>query len=194
MKRYFIFLCLMLTLSIAFAACGDDDPVPVPETEQPATPESPGEPDGNDNPDTPGSDDTPDTPGQDEPGNNNNNNNDAPMSNQLTITVGTASFTATFADNATATAFKSRLPLTLNMSELNGNEKYFYLPESLPAAASNPGTIQAGDLMLYGSDCLVLFYETFRTSYSYTRIGRIDNPSRLAAALGQESVSVIFSL
>lgn len=195
MKRYFIFLCLMLTLSIAFVACGDDDPVPVPETEQPATPESPGEPDGNDNPDTPGSDDTPDNPGQDEPGNNNDNNNNAtPMSNQLTITVGTASFTATFADNATAAAFKSRLPLTLNMSELNGNEKYFYLPESLPAAASNPGTIQAGDLMLYGSDCLVLFYETFRTSYSYTRIGRIDNPSGLAAALGRGSVSVTFSL
>lgn len=116
------------------------------------------------------------------------------MSNQLTITVGIASFTATFADNATAAAFKSRLPLTLNMSELNGNEKYFYLPESLPAAASNPGTIQAGDLMLYGSDCLVLFYETFRTSYSYTRIGRIDNPSGLAAALGRGSVSVTFSL
>lgn len=195
MKRYFIFLCLMLTLSMTFVACGDDDPVPVPETEQPASPESPGEPDGNDNPDTPGSDDTPDTPGQDEPGNNNdNNNNDTPMSNQLTITVGTASFTATFADNATAAAFKSRLPLALNMSELNGNEKYFYLPESLPAAASNPGTIQAGDLMLYGSDCLVLFYETFRTSYSYTRIGRIDNPSGLAAALGRGSVSVTFSL
>lgn len=180
--------------SVSFASCSTDDPVPVPETEQPAIPESPGEPDGNDNPDTPGSDDTPDTPGQDKPSNNNDNNNNDPMSNQLTITVGAASFTATFADNATAAAFKSRLPLTLNMSELNGNEKYFYLPESLPAVASNPETIQAGDLMLYGSDCLVLFYETFRTSYSYTRIGRIDHPSGLAAALGRGRVSVTFSL
>lgn len=156
--------------SVSFASCSTDDPIPVPETNQPENPGSPDEPD--------------------EP----DNNNDTPMSNQLTITVGTASFTATFADNATAAAFKSRLPLTLNMSELNGNEKYFYLPESLPAAASNPGTIRAGDLMLYGSDCLALFYETFRTSYSYTRIGRIDNPSGLAAALGRGSVSVTFSL
>lgn len=163
--------------SVSFTACSPDDPVPVPETNQPENPGSSDEPDEPDNND-----------------NDNNNNNDTLMSNQLTITVGTASFTATFAGNATAAAFKSRLPLTLNMSELNGNEKYFYLPESLPAAASNPGTIQAGDLMLYGSDCLVLFYETFRTSYSYTRIGRIDNPSGLAAALGRGSVSVTFSL
>lgn len=173
MKRYFTFLCLMLSFLAGFASCSTDEPIPVPETEQPEHPKE-NETDNNDS--------------------NDDNNNDTPMSNQLKITVGQASFTATFADNATAAAFKSRLPLTLNMSELNGNEKYFYLPESLPAAASNPGTIRAGDLMLYGSDCLVLFYETFRTSYSYTRIGRIDNPSGLAAALGRGSVSVTFSL
>ena len=163
--------------TISFAACSPDDPIPVPGTSQPEHPGSPGEPNKPDNNDD-----------------NNNNNNDTPMNNQLTITVGTVSFTATLADNATAAAFKSRLPLTLNMSELNGNEKYYNLPESLPAAASNPGTIQAGDLMLYGSDCLVLFYETFRTSYSYTRIGHISNPSGLAAALGRGSASVTFSL
>lgn len=184
MKRYFTFFCLILTLLVGFISCGGDDPIPLPDTEQPGSPEVP---------------DEPDEPGDknDNDNNNNNNsnsNNDTPMNNQLKITVGTTSFTATLADNATAAAFKSRLPLTLNMSELNGNEKYYYLPESLPAAASNPGTIQAGDLMLYGSDCLVLFYETFRTSYSYTRIGRIDNPSGLAAALGGGSVSVTFSL
>lgn len=60
------------------------------------------------------------------------------------------------------------------------------------AAASNPGSIQTGDLMLYGSSCLVLFYESFRTSYSYTRLGRVENPSGLASALGRGSVSVTF--
>lgn len=162
---------------VGFAACNTDDPIPLPETGQPANPDTSGEPD--------------------EPANNddnNNNNNDTLMNNQLTITVGTASFTVTLADNATSAAFKGRLPLTLEMSELNGNEKYDYLSESLPTVASNPGTIQAGDLMLYGSSCVVLFYETFRTSYSYTRIGRIDNPSGLAVALGRGSVSVTFSL
>ena len=78
------------------------------------------------------------------------------------------------------------------MNELNGNEKYLYLSTSLPTAAYQPGTIHAGDLMLYGNNCVVLFYETFYTSYSYTRIGAIDNPSGLASALGSSDVSVRF--
>jgi len=78
------------------------------------------------------------------------------------------------------------------MIELNDNEKYVDLPRSLPAKASNPGTIQNGDLMLYGSSTVVLFYKTFSTSYNYTTLGRIDNPSALAAALGSENVTVTF--
>ena len=111
---------------------------------------------------------------------------------KLKISVGNNIFTATLYNNATAVAFKAKLPMTIKMSELNGNEKFFDFPDSLPAAASNPGTIQAGDLMLYGAATLVLFYETFSTSYSYTRLGRIDNPSGLAAALGSGNVSVTF--
>ena len=128
-----------------------------------------------------------------EAGNNSNNitNTD---SMHLKITIGAHIFTATFYNSATATAFKAKLPMTINMSELNGNEKYFNLTNNLPANASNPGTIQTGDLMLYGSNTLVLFYKTFSTSYRYTRLGRIDNPSGLAAALGSGSVTVTLEL
>jgi len=103
-------------------------------------------------------------------------------------------FTATLYDNQAATAFKSRLPMSVNMIELNGNEKYVDLPQSLPASASNPETIQNGDLMLYGSVTVVLFYKTFSTSYSYTRLGRIDDITGLVAALGSGNVSVSFEL
>jgi hypothetical protein len=78
------------------------------------------------------------------------------------------------------------------MTELNGNEKYGDLPRSLPTDASNPGTIQAGDLMLYGSSTLVIFYESFSTSYSYSAIGRIDRPAGLADALGTGNATVRF--
>ena len=109
---------------------------------------------------------------------------------KLKITVGQTVFTATLLDNATATAFKARLPLSINMTELNGNEKYFDFDKSLPSNASNPGKIQNGDLMLYGSNTLVLFYKSFSTSYSYTRIARIDNAIGLAAALGSGTITV----
>lgn len=111
---------------------------------------------------------------------------------KMNIKIGSAVFTATLNNNATATAFKAKLPITINMTELNGNEKYFDLPDALHGNASNPGTIQNGDLMLYGSNTLVLFYKTFSTSYSYTRIGRIENPSGLAAALGSGNATVTF--
>ena len=125
---------------------------------------------------------------------NNSNNISNTDSMKLKITIGTNTFIATFYDNATATTFKAKLPMTINMSELNGNEKFFDLPNNLSAKASTPGTIQIGDLMLYGSNTLVLFYKTFSTSYSYTRIGRIDNPAGLAAVLGSGGVTVTFEV
>lgn len=68
------------------------------------------------------------------------------------------------------------------------------LSGSLTTSASNPGTIRAGDIMLYGANSLVLFYETFSTSYSYTRIGRIDPVSGLKSALGRGDITVKFEL
>lgn len=97
-------------------------------------------------------------------------------------------------DNATARTFIVMLPLTLNMLELNGNEKYNFLSNNLPSAASNQGTINYGDLMLWGSNCIVLFYETFNTSYSYTKIGTIDDPTDLKTALGSGNSTVKFEL
>lgn len=113
--------------------------------------------------------------------------------NTITVTAGDTSFTAVLYDNETAQAFYDMLPLTLDMSELNGNEKYFYIDEPLKVDAHSPGTINSGDIKLYGSDCIVLFYETFSSGYSYTDIGKIDDPEGLAPALGGGSVSVTFT-
>lgn len=116
------------------------------------------------------------------------------MSNQMIIKIGSSTFTATLFNNGTATAFKAMLPMTVNMTELNGNEKYFTLSNNLPTSASKPGTIHAGDLMMYGSNTLVLFYETFQTPYSYTKLGHIEDTSGLASAVGSGNVTVTFEL
>lgn len=86
------------------------------------------------------------------------------------------------------------LPMELTMIELNGNEKYYQMPNRLPANSQHVRTIKPGDLMLYGSDTLVLFYESFTTPYSYTRLGYIEDVSGLANALGSGNVQVTFSL
>jgi len=109
------------------------------------------------------------------------------------ITVGERRFAITLTDDAAARAFAAQLPLTLHMSELNGNEKHADLPEALPANASRLGTIRNGDLMLYGTNTLVAFYATFNSSYSYTRLGRVDDPADLPQALGRRDVRVVFS-
>jgi hypothetical protein len=57
---------------------------------------------------------------------------------KMKITIANSTFTATLYDNATVTAFKSLLPLTVNMVELNGNEKYIDLSRNLPTNAANP--------------------------------------------------------
>ncbi|HET6556452.1 MAG TPA: cyclophilin-like fold protein [Prolixibacteraceae bacterium] len=111
---------------------------------------------------------------------------------KIKITVGTNSFIATTSNNATAQAFVALLPLTVIMSELNGNEKFYQLSNNLPAEPELPSTIRAGDLMLYGQNILVLFYETFTTSYSYTKIGVIDDPAGLKSALGTGNPTVTF--
>ena len=109
------------------------------------------------------------------------------------MTVGERRFAITPTDDAAARAFAARLPLTLDMSELNGNEKHAELPEALPSNASRPGTIRNGDLMLYGTNTVVVFYETFNSSYAYTRLGRVDDPADLPQALGRRGVRVVFS-
>jgi hypothetical protein len=110
----------------------------------------------------------------------------------LVIAVGEQKFDLRLADTDAAQEIAKATPFEIEMSELNGNEKYYY-GENLPSNPQAIGQIHAGDLMLYGDDCIVLFYKDFQTTYSYTRLGHISDPTGLAEALGDGDVNVIFT-
>ncbi|CAI1537531.1 Uncharacterized conserved protein [Serratia fonticola] len=96
-------------------------------------------------------------------------------------------------DNPAAKAFVNTLPLQLGMEELNGNEIFADLLYKLPSSPVWPGTIQAGDLMLYGTQTLVLFYTSFESSYRYTPIGKVIHPENLPTVVDKKTIGVRFN-
>lgn len=201
MKKYLIFLIILITLAVGCSANDTlSSSIPLPSesetrineqpTVQAAVPES-----SEGNPSTesqPISAETPEISSTITVSEAERSTDKEDHALNIEITVNGHTFSAELYDNDTAKALMERLPLALDMSELNGNEKYCYLSESLPTNSSRPSGIHAGDIMLYGSDCLVIFYENFSTSYSYTPIGKINDPDGLAEVFGSGSVQVTF--
>lgn len=110
--------------------------------------------------------------------------------NKINIRINGIDYSATLEDNDTAHEFLNKLPITITLTELNGNEKYYYFDETFTSHPTKIEQIHTGDLMLYGNDCFVLFYETFQTSYSYTKIGKMDDPENLKNNVGTGSVEI----
>ena len=126
--------------------------------------------------------------------NNENNTNTANIESEsklisnINVIIDGKIYNTTLEKNETAQSFANMLPQEYNMSELNGNEKYIYLDNALPTNSYNPKHIESGDIMLYSNNCLVVFYKSFYTSYSYTKIGHIEN----FEDLGNKNVTIKF--
>jgi len=106
--------------------------------------------------------------------------------NTVVIKIDNQEYKLLLEENETVKSLRSLLPLELTMQELNENEKYVYLEKNLPVDSHCPKKINKGDVMLYGNNCLVIFYKTFNTNYSYTKIGRIENLEEI----GPDSIKV----
>ena len=98
----------------------------------------------------------------------------------MKVVINDKEYDVRYEDNETSREFMKLLPSEYEMTELNGNEKYVYLDKELPVNYNSSKDIKEGDIMLYQSDCLVIFYKSFRTSYNYTKIGHIDNLEELS--------------
>ena len=110
------------------------------------------------------------------------------MDTTIKISIENKIYNATLEQNETAKQFTNLLPQEFNMNELNRNEKYVYLNVELPTKPYSPKHIEAGDIMLYGNNCLVVFYKSFDTPYSYTKIGHIER----LEDLGNKNVTISF--
>ena len=95
--------------------------------------------------------------------------------NKVNVIINGNKYVADLEDNETVKEFINLLPNEFSMAELNGNEKYIYLDNNLPSNPVSVKHINKGDIMLYGDNCLVIFYKSFDTNYSYTKIGHIAN-------------------
>ena len=107
----------------------------------------------------------------------------------INILINNETYVLNLDNNNTVNELVNMLPLDLTMNDLNSNEKYGYLDKHLPTNEYKPSTINKGAVMLFGDDCLVIFYKTFDTTYSYTKIGHIDN----LPDMGSDSVVVSFN-
>ena len=115
---------------------------------------------------------------------------------KVLLKVGGNTMTATLTDNGATRELTKLLEqgdITIRMSDYGGFEKVGALPQSLPSSNTQI-TTEPGDIMLYQSNQMVIFYGS--NSWSYTRLGKIDGAtvSNLRQFLGNGDITLTLSL
>ena len=113
---------------------------------------------------------------------------------KINVKVENHTFQANVESNSAVDAFVDMMresPITIRMSDYGGFEKVGDLGTELPTS-NRQTTTQAGDIVLYQGNQIVIFYGS--NSWSYTRLGHVDDLDGWEEALGNEDVTVTFSL
>lgn len=109
---------------------------------------------------------------------------------KITLQIGNREFIASPENNETVSVLLEQIPLTIEMEDYSGFEKVGSLGMKLPSN-DRQMTTNPGDIVLYKGNQIVIFYGS--NSWSYTKIGTIDDLSGWKEALGKENVIVSFS-
>ena len=113
---------------------------------------------------------------------------------KINIQIDNSSFSATLEDNAATREFVGMMreaPVSIDMSDYSGFEKVGALGRSL-TTDNHQITTNPGDIVLYNGNQIVIFYGS--NSWSYTRIGKIDDLFGWEDALGSGSITAVFTL
>ena len=181
MKKFCALLCVVIAV-LSMAACGTiQEQMPVDQAESAA--------------DTGNGETVPETEMSETDGTETDIQNGAEEAvMNMKVQVGDAVFSATLEENEAVASFVEMLrenPVSIQMSDYSGFEKAGSLGTSLPASNSQT-TTRAGDIVLYNGNQIVIFYGS--NSWSYTRLGHVDDLTGWEEALGSGDVTVTFSL
>ena len=169
MKR--VLTVLLAIMLITITSCGkSDNSSTQPTTDEPST--------------------TITTPSDD----NSTTKEDETETMKLTLKIDDMEVDVIWADNDSVKALKNLAKdgLTINMSKYGGFEQVGSIGSTLPSADTRI-TTNPGDIVLYSSSQIVLFYDS--NTWSYTKLGRINlSKSELTDLLGDEDVVITLSL
>ena len=113
---------------------------------------------------------------------------------KMNVQIGDRTFTATLEYNQAVEELVEMMEaggVTLQLEDYGGFEKVGPLGRNLTTSNSQTTTV-AGDIVLYNGSNIVMFYGS--NSWSYTRLGKIDDLSGWADALDSGSVTAILTL
>lgn len=118
---------------------------------------------------------------------------DTQMGVSVTLTIKNEEFALNLEENEATRALVEKLrerPLTISFDDYGGFEKVGSLGFSLPRNDSSM-TTYPGDVVLYNGNNIVIFYGS--NSWSYTKLGHIDDVDRLTNALSGDNVNISFT-
>ena len=168
MKKSFILLIILFLISLS--SCGKSNSTPTPTTDEPST--------------------TITTPSDD----NQTTKEDETVNMKLTLKIDGIEVDVIWADNDSVKALKNLAKdgLTINMSKYGGFEQVGSIGSTLPSDDTRI-TTNPGDIVLYSSNQIVLFYDS--NTWSYTKLGYINlSKSELTDLLGDKDVVVLLIL
>ena len=168
MRRLFIIFTLYFLLVLT--SCGKSNSTPTPTTDEPST--------------------TITTPSDD----NQTTKEDETANMELSLKINDIEVDVIWTDNNSVKALKNLAKdgLTINMSKYGGFEQVGSIGSTLPSSDTRI-TTSPGDIVLYSSNQIVLFYDS--NTWSYTKLGHINlSKSELTDLLGDEDVIITLNL
>ncbi len=169
MKKIIIFLFNFI-LIFSLTSCGKSNSTPTPTTGEPST--------------------TITTPSDD----NQTTKEDETANMKITLKIDGIEVDVIWADNDSVKVLKNLAKdgLTINMSKYGGFEQVGSIGSTLPSSDTRI-TTSPGDIVLYSSNQIVLFYDS--NTWSYTKLVHINlSKSELTDLLGDEDVVITMDL